>query len=322
LTVPSDCNLEKGCASNILATLNGGTSWNQVGIIPDGPQTLPVRDIRFANPRDGYAFNPDLYVTTDGGHTWTPETGPNVVSLEVQGPNVVRISSTSSGCPGPCGITVERAPIGSTSWSVLYSYPKDTEAGAVELVAQGSDDLYVVTYENPAGGAQNEQSLWLISHNGGATWHTRSDPCGYSGTTENDTVGLAAAPGDVVAVLCAPRLTGTSFVKVSGDGGLNFGSPSLLPTNAGFKLIGATSGQDIFVAGSPGAGNPSVLAASHNGGASWQVVASGSVINPVMEYGYAGFLGFESPAVGRWVGNPQVIWTTYDGGYTWVSAPS
>jgi photosystem II stability/assembly factor-like uncharacterized protein len=320
LTVPSGCP-SRGCTSTVMETLNGGISWVALGTIPDGSHEVPVSDIRFANSNDGYAFGPDLYQTTDGGQSWTAEPGPDVASLEVAGANVIRVSYASSGCPGPCGIQVERAPIGGQVWTPLYSYPSDMEVGAVQMVLWSPDDIYVVTFENPAGGAPDAQSSLLISHDGGATWSQRSDPCGYSGTTENDTTAIAAAADDVVGVICVPRYYGPDFVDISGDGGSTFAASVPLPAGLQFKLLALTSEESIFAATYADTGDSQLLVASHNGGSSWQQVATEPPIAPP-QYGYQGFLGFESPDVGRWIGNPLSLWTTTDGGSVWSQAQS
>jgi len=321
---------QSGCqlTSEVLTTTNSGTSWSEVGSLPskataiascnqDDPQTF---NIRFGNDIDGYAFNPDLFVTTDGGRSWVQEDGPQVAALEIAGSDVIRISYTKTGCPGPCDPLVEEAPIGSSLWRLLYVIP--VQGGRVQLVRQGPNDVYVAVYRNPAGGGQNEQTALLVSHDGGVTWSQRADPCGYSGSAENDTEDLAAAPDGVVAVLCFPRLGGPDFVAISSDGGTAFGATASLPGNVGFQLIAVTNARNVFVATGPNGGGQQVLEASHDAGDHWNQAASetgqqaGSYVSPT-----AGFLGFESPEVGRWIGSPTNIWTTTDGGATWSALP-
>ena len=135
---------------------------------------------------------------------------------------------------------MEEAPLGSTSWRVLFSIPMQF-VGRVQLVRQGLNDVYVAVFKNPPGGAQNEQTTVYVSHNAGVTWSTRADPCGYSGSSENDAEAITAAPQSVVAVLCYPRQGGGPvFVAVSSDGGKGFGHNAPLPDDVGFGLIAAT----------------------------------------------------------------------------------
>jgi len=321
LASASDCKIS--CPSEVLTTTDGDISWSRVGSLPsqstcaegcaqNQPQTF---NIRFGNDDDGYAFNPDLFVTTDGGRSWSQEQGPHVAALEIAGSNVIRVAYTQTGCPGPCNPVVEEAPLGSPSWRELYPIP--VEGGRVQLVRQGPSDVYVAVYRNPAGGAQDEQTTLFISHDGGMSWTERADPCGYSGTTENDTQALTAAPDDLIAVLCAPRLDGPDFVNISADGGKTFTSTASLPGNVGFQLIALTDVEDVFVSTGPNGGSQQVLEVSHDGGRNWAQAArdtgqAGGYVSPT-----AGFLGFESSNVGRWIASPADIWTTFDSGTTW-----
>ncbi len=323
LMSPSGC--ERLCTSDVLTTVNGGASWSQVGTLPltgpcvtdCGPQAF---NIRFGNDNDGYAFSPGLFVTSDGGRTWLPVQGPQVVALEIIGSSAIRISSTYAGCPGPCGLRLEEAAIGSSSWRQLYAIPVQS-ASRVQLVRQGPDDVYVAVFQNPAGGAQDEQTNLFISHDGGITWRERSDPCGYIGSTENDTEAVSAAPDGVLVALCFPRPGGQDFVVISSDAGKTFRSTTPLPGREGFQLIATTSIDDVFVSTGPNGGGPQLLEASFDGGGHWTQSAIGTGRTGLYLSPTAGFLGFESSSVGRWIGSPSDIWTTINGGSTWFARP-
>lgn len=328
----SDSGCTKVCHSEVFTTVDGGSSWSPVGSLPPAatcvggcvPGQFQALHLRFANAHDGYAFDPDLFVTSDGGHTWQQEQGPNVVALEVAGANVIRVSSSHAGCPGPCDPVIEEASVGSSAWRELFAIPSQP-IGAVQLVRQGPDDVDAAVFQNPAGGAPNEQTTLYISHDGGSTWRARTDPCGHSATTENDTLAVTAAPFDVVAVLCFPRTAeGSDFVDVSVDGGKTFRASASLPGEPVFQLMAATSQDDLFVATTRNGDGHAVLEASRDGGRHWSQVASDSRRASVSGYPWAGFLGFESSSVGRWVGSSSDIWTTLDGGATWIlgSSPS
>jgi hypothetical protein len=315
-------NCGQTSCTQVLTTTNGGTNWTQVGTIgaPSNCTScglLGVSHIRFANDLDGYAFGPSFFTTTDGGVTWTQQNGPYVVALEPVGANVMRISYTRTGCPGPCDLSVESAAVASTAWQTLTG---PFQGDAVQLVRQ-ADEAYVAVFANPAGGVDDAHATLMLSQDGGTTWGERSDPCGEVGGVEFDTTAIAAAPQGVVAALCVDRAQSThAFVDVSTDSGVVFSAGSVL-TDAGLLgSVALTSASNLFVgsAGMPGKGTAQwMLQASHDGGQTWQqaVVQSGK---SQPSFPAETFLGFESGTVGRWVGYPYNIWETTNGGTQWV----
>lgn len=310
------------CSERVLTTTDGAHSWSRVGTVPGVPYCTGAcaSSIRFANSTYGYAFGPDLFMSADGGRSWTLQPGPAVVGLEIAGSDVIRVSATGSGCPGPCNLAVEEAPIGSSSWTTLYSVPLQGSSH-VQLVRRGPNDIYLADFQNPAGGAGDEQTTLFVSHDGGATWTARQDPCGYSGGSENDTIAIAAAPGKVVAALCIVR-TGLEpdFVALSTNGAVSFVRSDPLPKNVAFEVLGATSATSIFVGTAPGSGAPT-LEATSDGGLEWTQVARDAPSPAATYVASRGFLGFETTTVGRWIGAPNDIYTTVDGGLTWTRRP-
>jgi photosystem II stability/assembly factor-like uncharacterized protein len=313
--------------TEVLTTIDGGVVWSKIGSIAasssscTGCAVLGVTHIRFANDLDGYAFDPDLFITTDGGQTWTRQIGPFVAALEPAGPDVMRVAFTETGCPGPCDLTVQSAPVASATW---HSLTAPLPADGVQLVRQGVDDAYVALYKNPAGGVEDAHATLMVSHDDGATWNVRPDPCWDVGGEEYDTTAIAAAPQSVLAVLCRDRMQGqNAFVAVSTDGGAEFATRPLVPGSAMLGTLAATSATTLFVGTSAFVGTGStewVLLASSDGGQSWRQVAeeTGEVAS---DFPAASFLGFESARAGRWVGYPYDIWETTDGGNTWTRQP-
>jgi len=82
--------------------------------------------------------------------------------------------------------------------------------------------------------------------------------------------------------------------------------------------VGAASSSTVFAVGAVG-GRES-LVRSVDRGLTWTVVAQSGPVTATAEP-RGGFLGFESATTGRWVSlsDPRTVWTTRDGGATWVS---
>lgn len=59
-----------GPCSVVARTRDGGASWSGLPAPP-----APVRGIRFADERRGFAFGPGLWSTGDGGRSWSPVRG-------------------------------------------------------------------------------------------------------------------------------------------------------------------------------------------------------------------------------------------------------
>ena len=115
---------------NVWETTDGGRHWALVS----GQDRIDY--LRFANSRIGYGFGfgTGLFnVTTDGGRTWSDQTTTDAVAaLEVAGGTAMRITYDQTGCPGPCTWSVERSPIGSTTWRRLNTPP--VRGGKTQLV--------------------------------------------------------------------------------------------------------------------------------------------------------------------------------------------
>jgi photosystem II stability/assembly factor-like uncharacterized protein len=322
----------RGCGQpicdEVLTTTDGGTDWHRIGVVPAPPDGCAdcaspgVTHIRFANDVDGYAYGPDLFVTTDGGAVWSGEPGPSVVDLEPAGDNVMRVTSLSSGCPGPCNPSVQEAAVGSDVWRTLTP-PFVGDVATVQLVRQGADDVYVAVYPDDMSGVA--QATLMISRDDGVTWNDRTDPCGEVDGHPIEMHSLAAAPGAVVAALCVGQAEGQpAFVAISVDGGRDFVPGPFIPGSGSdiFDTIAATSASGL-VLGTGGFGGRRVehyaLLASRDGGRTWLQVASESgAVERNQPTADNGFLGFESSTVGRWVGYPDVIWETADGGRKWT----
>jgi hypothetical protein len=314
----------------LLGTVNGGTSWRQLtaptkraGAIYDTcPSGRPcVSQVRFATPLIGYAFDPSLFVTTDGGLRWHHVGGLDVSSLEAADGNAVRVDSASLGCSGQQYV-VQSAPIGTTTWQTLAA-PMTQMICQPVLYRQG-EQLVLVAYGNPAGGVRATAEI-VRSDDGGARWASGPDTCGGRDGYASD---VAVAPPDVLVLLCRHQQPnragnfGTAWIRVSTNGGASFGPDRTVPAPRGVPAgqvlrlqIAAASARRLLILVAGQHGNRVLL--SKNGGLSWSATLSPGGPGPG---GLDTILlvGFEDQVTAR-VAQGDLVWTTYDGGQHWIA---
>jgi photosystem II stability/assembly factor-like uncharacterized protein len=307
----------------IFKTADSGLTWSKVGApkagvedTPAGPCDQPacVSRIRFADDQVGYAFRSGFFVTDDGGKTWAQEQAPLVLSLEITGKKAFRVVADSIGCPGPCGVRVEESEVGTQAWRPVPA-PDVSKGNEVTIYAAGQQ-LYLAGFANPAGGAAKAHTTIAVSPDAGATWRViDEDPCKtWAGADEDDTVALAPAAGNYLAVLCKTRGAATGgYVVASKDAGAKFGTPSAVGTDD-IAVLGMTAGSAMNLAAVVGSPTGYGVMVSGDGAFSFgeTLHVSGKVQGP-----YYSMLKFvdENTAVVAFGGS--TIWSTTDGGQTW-----
>ena len=137
-----------------------------------------ITGLRFANPQVGYAYGQNaLFLTTDAGRHWQRLSG-GAYGLEIANGTVLRvISSCLPGCP----FRMQRAAIGSDSWTTVSTLAGAQTSGA-QLVRNGHLAA-LLTEGHTAGGAQHATSVLFTSTDDGAHWASRGEPC-PQGSTE------------------------------------------------------------------------------------------------------------------------------------------
>jgi photosystem II stability/assembly factor-like uncharacterized protein len=306
----ADCQSGAGRCTALLRTSDGthwtstdGVAFNVAGVSA-GCATKCVSNIRFANDQVGYAYGPKaFFMTTDGGASWQQQPG-GAIQLETLSGNVVRVTSSGTGCPGPCDVRVETSDLGSASWTDSGLGPL---SGAAVTLSRGGSDAYLLVMRNPAGGANDATSTLYRSSDNGRSWVPAGEPCPQRGG-EVDSHAVAAGGDDRVSVLCTDRFAAhrRTFVATSTDAGAHFAAaPGIVPVD-GPSLLSGDAGTVLVIGGLDG------LARSTDGAATWALVPEIS--------GEVTFVGFESTTVGRAVTDNRIIWTTHDGGRTWTPA--
>jgi hypothetical protein len=277
-----------------------------------------VSNLRFATDKIGYAFGAStFYMTTDGGKTWKKQPG-GAAALETLDGNVIRVVTTQPGCSPPgCQYGVQTAGLGSSKWTTvdLPAYSVDMSPGVT--LARTGRDAYLLIYGHTAGGASNAESTLLVSHNNGATWTNRGEPCmpvpaGEVLSAEIDSTAVGAGADGSVVVACTPRqatenVAAQSYVEVSTDRGASFARSDGGVFASQVTQLAVADAQNLCA-------QADTLFCTHGSG--WSRAASGhdSVIT-------TNWIGFESATDGRALSDDgQTLWTTHDAGRTWIQS--
>jgi photosystem II stability/assembly factor-like uncharacterized protein len=150
------------CASppctSIVRTVDGGQSF--AGI--PAPRTDQVQQLRFADGSDGFAYDPQLWSTHDGGAGWQQVAiGGSAIDLAIGGGHVFAIVRSADGTG-----RLMRSPVGSDAWTDLTG-AGDAYAG---LWVQGSDVL-LESSSRPGIGDE-----LMVSDDSGATFTRHAVP--------------------------------------------------------------------------------------------------------------------------------------------------
>lgn len=304
----------QSCVS-VYETFDRGLHWQERGApAAGGPNEAGATDnyvsqIRFANALDGYAFNRSLWITRDGGATWTPDPVPGRSSwaTDVEAADGVAYLVTApcgdgaGDCEGPD--TVYAAPAGSTSWRAIGHFAFGSQ-GAQVVVA--GHNVYAML-SGPGGDL-------LAGSEAGLSARPLPSSCRYPGIP----VTVAAwAPGGLVLV-CGMAVSSNSATPVvsvtlfrSEDNGWDWTLVSRNPPGRPGESLAALSSRVLLMA-VPGPGtNGAGLWRSSDGGTTWTGVP-GAPASP-------DYVGFETSSEGVLIGG-NGLYLTDDGGLSWIPA--
>ncbi len=100
----------KSTCSDVIATSDAGKTWSLLGTVK-APIATPshsgITEIRYATPRVGWAFGPQLLRTSDGGRSWAPQQipggGKQILSLAASPSGAYAVVSPCAWGTGVCG---------------------------------------------------------------------------------------------------------------------------------------------------------------------------------------------------------------------------
>jgi hypothetical protein len=305
--------------TSLLRTVDGGATWAGIPApgapLSQGPGSPGVSHIRFANLEDGWAFDPQLWATHDGGAHWHQLTingvqpGSAVVALEAAG-GVVHADILG----GP-SLSMATSAVDTDGWAVA---PTTVPVGAgpvpsAQLILQGGTGWLLEDDRTVVGGARLDHGRWVA-------WQP---PCSKS----NGPATLAASSATDVVAVCdegqwGPPSPPATRVYLSSDGAVTFHQAATLPAEYSSLGVVASPAAGVIVVGTyrtatQASAPPAVLVASFDGGASWVSVATFEATGAWTD------LGFTSPTQGVAVlasspgsASGTLVMTT-DSGHTW-----
>ena len=289
----------------IVRTTDGGSKF--VGIPSPPVSPSGVTQLRFANALDGYAFDPQLWETRNGGASWAKVATPgHVTELEAADGEAYALvcAAGSATCRS---MELLGSPAGSRKWrQVSTSAP----LGFGAQFAVSGPNLYLLR--------GNEHLGLLYSADKGANFSRRADPC------RADLGSRVTAAADGSPTLWAACQTGTEAAGwESNNGGTTWHAAS--PRFAGFpNSLGLAAASSSVALAWPGQQNskdlPAALDRTTNGGKTYSAVLSSSwrvswaaFSDPARAYALVAAV--ETGGTG-----PRHLFESNDGGATWRQA--
>jgi len=282
-------------------TTDGGATWDAPRTIATAvprssyheqdPAGGAVRSIRMVNDREGFAFNPDLYVTHDGAATWTRVRQPSKVAyVQVQGDSAWLFER---GCARDvdCDVVVRAGTVGPGFAPRDVAAP-GTNGATASLRRESPERAFLLTWQ-PASG---EPALHATT-DGGATWQPRTHPC-----PDADSAALSAGLGRPLWVACSVGDSRTAYL--SDDDGRTWRRSGNLPDKAELTDLIAVNATTAFATTQ----QPARLLRTDDAGATWQPVRGAALTG----YGYGNLDVADLEHVWA-MGDAGLLWRTTDG---------
>jgi photosystem II stability/assembly factor-like uncharacterized protein len=173
--------VDETCAAATWRTDDGGSTWGPEVVVANGvprdsykeqdPKGGGARSLRMVDANEGFAFNPDLYVTHDGARTWRRVPQPSkVAGISVAGPSVW---VTEHGCAtdADCAPAIRSGTVG----PAFALRPLRVPATRGSTLVRRTDALhgYLLAFDAPG---RTPGTLHRTA-DGGATWQAAVNPC-------------------------------------------------------------------------------------------------------------------------------------------------
>jgi hypothetical protein len=310
--------------TSVARTDNGGQTWQggpaPTTTGPNGP--TGVSGIRFLNPTTGWAFGPELWVTHDGGNSWTKvdTNGHRVTDLETVDGQAYALFATCSGT-SRAGFAMN-----CTSFTLMTAAARGGDwvqvgGSTTDLGNGGGATSAVLTLSGSNGYLLAPDGTIYSGPIGGAWQSVGTAPCRPGTPQASGQPGaawLALVSSTQLAIACEPAaVTSPPKVSTSNDGGASwtrstagwdisdFGTMTTLTAAPnGALVLATTAGLYVLPVGA----------------AKWQPASATGSKAPPGGFGYVGMTtdtqGVAVPADMKL----HEVWMTFDGGRTWSPA--
>jgi photosystem II stability/assembly factor-like uncharacterized protein len=254
-----------GAATVLATTDDAGDTWR---VVNDAlPADLPAQ-LEFADTNHGYLWGGTpsaegavpLYMTSDGGRTWTKApVGPVVSDVSAIGPDVWAVvgtcpinSLTVNPCPAP--VTVDVSLNAGVTWTTTTADPPVAEEPGLsvddqdlELARITTARAYVLSFAPTRSSGGTSLGQIAYTADGGQTWTTRPDPCPMYFDVGQEMA--ASGTNDLWMVCASPPSSGSQAKALyrSGDGGQQWTltAAANAPVLSGNTTLAATGGLPV-----------------------------------------------------------------------------
>ncbi|MCA1834251.1 MAG: hypothetical protein LC750_16265 [Actinobacteria bacterium] len=304
--VRHDCTGD--CSSDVLATTDGGRHWRRNGTIAFN--ATAQHNVMFTDEANGYAWDPELAVTPDGGRTWAANVpfdgkrrADRVVSVEAVGPSIWALGVTT--CPQPGTKTCAARIFTSKNngpWTSMVP-PGGIVGPQAQLLRASSARAWVLSWGDVK--TPRDKAL-LLTNDGGHSWKALENPC--AGTAYSAAERVAAPGKQLLWLFCAKKEGAGPQKKLlftSSDAGLHWHLPLIVPALGVLGYDAVIDDQLAFLS-LPGGGVWRTTDGSH----AWRTVLRK---DDDSQWGSIEFVDVRH----GWVVHGNTLYATSDGGRRW-----
>ncbi len=302
--------------TSLAQTADYGKNWYGLSApLTGGPQSATgVSQVRFASLKDGWAYGPGLWETTNGGWPWAQENtyGMRVTDLETASGHAFAVFAA---CPGTnadyarsCNsFALYTSTTGGSSWSPVavpsaFRDMTTSTSSSASLVISGGTTAYLLTPSGQVLSGPVAGGAWTLEGTAPCT----PGPAQADGAPSD--AQLAAGPTLLLACDSAQQTTiyssadGTSWKAIAG-----------VPITGSATSLGASSTGQAVLATTTG------MYYSTDGGKQWRAASVASA--PAAGFSYVGMTNATQGVALPADASLGEIFVTGDAGHTWAASP-